>query len=396
MALLHKFPKVFRRERWRYNMAPAPKLVQLVKAPLDFETECSPGALHGCRVALQDAESAEAAGGAFVANANRIYGVKIPSLPKLAAVEGRKGVYMPTRVEVDMIEFENYSFRSEVQSIDISESSDGSVLVGGVDSYGYASIGRVAKDWHSRSLEQPTTISQPPRSIREAGWAGIRFDPTDPSNFAISTSMARETVLYGDNRIARVFALGQPPMDLAFNPEDGKTMIVANGNEVWVLDSRVGESGGCVGRILASHIGSQIFCVRWSGSSDVVGVGGSERNLTLWEPRKWRQLCRWSNCLKEAITGLEFSEVAPGHCYVSGMDPACVCGVWDRPPSGKGKRKQSVLEEGSDVQSHRGSAPSFKGDSRWLGVAGCRGGDRLAGLASSGNLFLASFEASRG
>lgn len=207
------------------------------------------------------------------------------------------------------------------------------------------------------------------------------------------------------------------------------------------------EKGGCVARMLAAHSGSQVYCVSRSHSSpSVIGVGTSERCVTIWEPRKWIQMCRWSGCLKEAVTGVAFSRISPNYSYVTGsnfsaqslllqdlqlslaadylegvapgfivetsffvclvydssaceqyiiasllrgptmltgMDPACICGIWEQGMLGKGKRKQ--ITGGPE------KPPSFQGDARWLSVTDCKSGDHLAGFTESGSFFVASY-----
>lgn len=44
------------------------------------------------------------------------------------------------------------------------------------------------------------------------------------------------------------------------------------------------------------------------------GAAGGERGVLVWDPRKWVQLDRWSNCTKYEITGLHFA--SGGCCWV--------------------------------------------------------------------------------
>nr|CAD1817968.1 unnamed protein product [Ananas comosus var. bracteatus] len=103
--------------------------------------------------------------------------------------------------------------------------------------------------------------------------------------------------------------------------------------------------------------------------SGEIAVGGTDRTVTVYDPRRWSAISRWVNCSKYEITGLSFSSIDSAYIYVQGVDYEVMCGQW----------RESE------------KAFSFRGDSNWLGFCKCANRDLLAGWCDSGSIFIADF-----
>lgn len=135
-------------------------------------------------------------------------------------------------------------------------------------------------------------------------------------------------------------------------------------------DLRVKENGGCVKRICGSP-GDILYANSFSPTGNIA-VGGADRTVTIYDPRRWTAMSRWTNCSKYEITGLAFSSVNPDYIYVQGVDYEVFCGEW-------GKCTKIF---------------SFRGDSNWLGFSKCPNRDVLGGWCDSGSIFIADIAAS--
>ncbi|KAG6388573.1 hypothetical protein SASPL_150003 [Salvia splendens] len=118
-------------------------------------------------------------------------------------------------------------------------------------------------------------------------------------------------------------------------------------------------------RIMGS-VGNMLYAVSMSSSGNIA-VGGEDRTVTVYDPRRWCATSRWLNCSKYEITGLCFSSVDPNYLYVQGVDYEIMCGQW----------RESE------------KAFSFRGDSNWLGFSKCSDRDILAGWCDWGSIFVA-------
>ncbi|GJM92449.1 hypothetical protein PR202_ga08924 [Eleusine coracana subsp. coracana] len=54
--------------------------------------------------------------------------------------------------------------------------------------------------------------------------------------------------------------------------------------------------------------------------SGPIATGGTDRTVTVYDPRRWAALSRWVGCSKYEITGLSFSSVDQSFIYVQGVD----------------------------------------------------------------------------
>ncbi|XP_058088731.1 uncharacterized protein LOC131235550 isoform X7 [Magnolia sinica] len=97
---------------------------------------------------------------------------------------------------------------------------------------------------------------------------------------------------------------------------------------------------------VCGSVGDIFYAVCSSAVGDIA-VGGSDRTVSIYDPRRWSALSRWVNCSKYEITGLAFSSLDSDHIYIQGVDYEVFCGQW--------KESQKVF--------------SFRGDSNWLGFS---------------------------
>ena len=100
---------------------------------------------------------------------------------------------------------------------------------------------------------------------------------------------------------------------------------------------------------------------------------GAERSVLVYEPRTWKLLDRWNNCLKYEITSIHFLDAHPGYCIAGGLDYEVVVGPW-------ASKLEKTFQSNSTVR--------FRGDSRWLGLSKALGMDVIAGLTASKSLYI--------
>ncbi|GJN17053.1 hypothetical protein PR202_gb04091 [Eleusine coracana subsp. coracana] len=62
------------------------------------------------------------------------------------------------------------------------------------------------------------------------------------------------------------------------------------------------------------------LCSLRTSPSGPIATGGTDRTVTIYDPRRWAALSRWVGCSKYEITGLSFSSVDQSFIYVQGVD----------------------------------------------------------------------------
>lgn len=116
--------------------------------------------------------------------------------------------------------------------------------------------------------------------------------------------------------------------------------------------------------------------------------------------------------LKSSLCYLKFLDSTPQRCCVAGLDYEMLCSSWDGPGSmstkqgisagvkaisgpGRGGGRAQGPELAGVGRVVVGALPlpqqTFRGDSRWLGLAKAADADMFAGYAASGNVFVAKF-----
>jgi len=152
-----------------------------------------------------------------------------------------------------------------------------------------------------------------------------------------------------------------------------------------------------VHRMPAANPGIPLYSLAWcTAQGGLLGAAGAERAVQLIDPRRWRLLDKWNGATRQAIHHLSFLDINPNFACVSGLDSEVVCGCWGKPPPPVSVKPYTVAPVpapendppaaagGNAARGGGEGAFSFKGDSRWLGVAKAAGVDGLAGFAASG------------
>ena len=107
------------------------------------------------------------------------------------------------------------------------------------------------------------------------------------------------------------------------NGSGSSILAVTEGCQLTIWDLRMRENGGCLQRICGSP-GDNFYAV-CSSSAGHIAVGGADRTVTIYDPRRWSALSRWIHYSKFEITGLAFSTVDPDYIYVQGFDYEVFC-----------------------------------------------------------------------
>lgn len=187
---------------------------------------------------------------------------------------------------------------------------------------------------------------------------------------AVARSFCKTVDVYDQDIHVRTLRTLWYPSSLNFiqNPclvNGSSILAVTEGFQLTMWDLRMKENGGCLQRVCGSP-GDVLYAV-CSSSTGNIAVGGADRTVTIYDPRRWSALSRWVHCSKYEITGLAFSSIDPDHIYIQGVDYEVFCGHW--------KESNKVF--------------SFRGDSNWLGFSKCSKRDVLGGWCDSGSIFVA-------
>ncbi|CAK7346778.1 unnamed protein product [Dovyalis caffra] len=354
--------------------------------------------------------------------------------------EGKESLLIPVQTQViDSSLVNRCPHRSEIQSIVLSETeSPGYLVLGSVDSYGHLIVskldisGKVEVPYQSVFLLfsdiDRLTYSVLPRDsgVGEGSWAGLCFSPSQWSMAAVARSFCKSIDVYDQDIHVRTLRTLWYPSSLNFlenlgHGSENSILAVAEGCQLTLWDLRMKENGGCLQRICGSV--GDIFYAVCSSSTGHVAVGGADRTVTIYDPRRlvvtvgllgtmYENIdfikMAWDFCflmskvsfvtcdgddldgpqfpdgciaqntrnvmafktkswISGCITGLAFSSLDPDYIYVQGVDYEVLCGQW--------KECNKVF--------------SFRGDSNWLGFSKCSNRDVMGGWCDSGSIFLA-------
>ncbi|KAF7024783.1 hypothetical protein CFC21_037074 [Triticum aestivum] len=243
---------------------------------------------------------------------------------------------------------------------------DSCLILGTVDAYSHLIVSRL--DTVAEDIDR-ASYSVPPRDsgVGEGSWAGLCFSPTHQSTVAVARELCKSIDIYDqDIHIRSLRALWCPSsVRFAQGSESSSILTITEGPQLSIWDFRMHNNGGCVQRI-SGPTGGILYSVCTSPSG-LIAVGGTDRAVTVYDPRRWSALSRWVGCSKYEITGLSFSSVDQSFIYVQGVDYEITCGRW----------RESKC------------AFSFRGDSNWLGFSKCANTDVVAGWCESGSIFVA-------
>ncbi|KAH6824104.1 hypothetical protein C2S53_004070 [Perilla frutescens var. hirtella] len=258
----------------------------------------------------------------YIASGSRIYKLRI-AMEDSVVGQGKENLLIPERTQVlESSLVDRCPHRSEIQSIVLAEtkSMDCSIL-GSVDSHGDLIVSRL--DASDTDADRSTySVSPQDCGVGEGSWAGLCFNPSQLSMAAVARSFCKSIDIYDQDINLRTLRTLWYPTSLIFMDslsESGSSMLATTeGSQLSIWDLRVKENGGCVRRIMGS-VGDMLYAVSISSSGDIA-VGGEDRTVTVYDPRRWCATSRWMNCSKYEITGLSFSSVDPNYIYVQGVD----------------------------------------------------------------------------
>ncbi|XP_042487162.1 uncharacterized protein LOC122067384 isoform X2 [Macadamia integrifolia] len=304
----------------------------------------SPANLQSTRLAIHVKEDSSACW-VYIASGCHVYKVEV-SMEDCSVTKGKESLLIPIHAQIIHSSIVNCCpHRSEIQSLVLAETEY-------VDRLSYSVLPRDC-------------------GVGEGSWAGLCFSPSQWSMVAVARSFCKSVDIYDqDIHVRSLSPLWYPSslsfLQSSFSGDGNSVLAVAEGCQLTIWDLRVKENGGCVQRICGSL--GDIFYAVCSSSDGLIAVGGADRTVTIYDPRRWSPLSRWNNCSKYEITGLAFSSHDSGHIYIQGVDHEVFCGNW--------KENKKVF--------------SFRGDSNWLGFGKCNNRDVLGGWCDSGSIFVAN------
>ncbi|XP_057973717.1 uncharacterized protein LOC131161771 isoform X4 [Malania oleifera] len=323
----------------------------------------SPASLQATRLALHVNRN-DASCVVYIASWCSVYRM---SLEDSLVNRGKESLLIPVHAQVwDASLVHRCPHRSEIQSIALAETeSAGFLVLGSVDSYGHLIVSKL--DASGKDVGK-LTFSALPRDcgIGEGGWAGLCFSRSQWSMAVVARSFCKSLDVYDQDIHLRTLRTLWYPCSLSFicGRNESSVLAVTEGCQLSIWDLRMKENGGCVHRIYGSP--GDIFYAVCCSSTGNIAVGGADRTVTIYDPRRWSALSRWVHCSKYEITGLAFSTTDPDYIYIQGVDYEVYCGQW--------KERKKIF--------------SFRGDSNWLGFNKCPRDDVLGGWCDSGSIFV--------
>ncbi|KAF8717119.1 hypothetical protein HU200_026234 [Digitaria exilis] len=348
----------------------APRSLRKASVPPALLSDPTPGSLQPTRLAVHvngDGSSCSA----YLGSGCSVYKIEI-SMDGATLSKGKESLLIPDNAQViSSSVVDRCPHRSEIQSVALAEGKgDNCLILGTIDSYGHLIVSRL--DVVADDIDR-TSYSVLPRDcgVGEGSWAGVCFSPTHQSMVAVARQLCKSIDIYDQDIHVRSLRTLWYPSSFSFVQcsaqvnESSSLLAIAEGSQLSIWDLRMNSNGGCVQRISGS-IGDIIYSV-CSSPSGPIAIGGTDRAVTIYDPRRWSALSRWVGCSKYEITGLSFSSIDQSFIYVQGVDYEITCGRWK--------------------ESER--AFSFRGDSNWLGFSKCANTDVVAGWCESGSIFIA-------
>ncbi|QCD94553.1 hypothetical protein DEO72_LG5g2637 [Vigna unguiculata] len=325
------------------------KCLKKAVVPSTLIDDPSPGSLQCTRLALRVSEDRRSCV-VYIASGPHIYKLHI-ALGESSVNEGKDSLLIPEHTEIIASSLLNRCpHRSEIQSIALAEvESCGDVMLGSVDSYGHLIVSKL--DASGEDVDKLTYSALPhDNGIGEGSWSGLCFCPNQWSTTAVARSFCKTIDIYDQDMHIRTLRPLWYPTSLNFmqnvvNGDQSSTLAITEGSQLSIWDLRMKENGGCAHRVCG--IPGDIFYAVSISSNGNVAVGGADRTVTIYDPRRWSALSRWVHCSKYEITGLAFSTIDPDCIYIQGVDYEVFCGRW--------KDTAKIF--------------SFRGDSNWLGFS---------------------------
>ncbi|XP_022642613.1 uncharacterized protein LOC106764893 isoform X2 [Vigna radiata var. radiata] len=301
------------------------KCLKKAVVPSTLIDDPSPGSIQCTRLALRVSEDRRSCV-VYIASGPHIYKLHI-ALGESSVNEGKDSLLIPEHTEIIASSLLNRCpHRSEIQSIALAEvESCGDVMLGSVDSYGHLIVSKL--DASGEDVDKLTYSALPhDNGIGEGSWSGLCFCPNQWSMTAVARSFCKTVDIYDQDMHIRTLQPLWYPTSLNFlqnvvKGDQSSTLAITEGSQLSIWDLRMKENGGCVHRVCG--IPGDIFYAVSISSNGNVAVGGADRTVTIYDPRRWSALSRWVHCSKYEITGLAFSTIDPDCIYIQGVDYEC-------------------------------------------------------------------------
>ncbi|KMZ67621.1 hypothetical protein ZOSMA_25G00040 [Zostera marina] len=345
--------------------------------PTNLLSNPSPGNIQSTRLDLHVSGDGSTCS-VYIASGSRVYKIEI-FMEDLMVSQGKDNLLIPIPAQIKHSSMlDRCPHRSEIKSVVLAAGEgETRLILGTVDSFGHLIVSQLetnGEDAGDDSDIDSLSYSVLPHEcgVGEGSWAGVCFSPRHWSTAAVVHSFGKTINVYDQDILFRNLHTLWYPHCLSFFQSsvlggDGSSVLaVGEGSQLSIWDLRTKENGGCVQRICGS-IGDNIYAVSCSPSGPIA-IGGSNRTVTIYDPRRWRSLSRWVHCCKYEVTNLSFSSIDPNFIYIQGVDYEVICGQW--------KNKEKTF--------------SFKGDSNWVGFSKCgQQRDVVGGWCDSGSIFIA-------
>lgn len=397
----------------------------------------SPGSFFGNRIAMQDisrsrhAHSKEQTCSSrhriFVASGRDVYRVSDDltilngNRQKRSLKKGKGGMYLPDRPDITQSGVVSRSvpmlqMRAEVQSIHITQadsSGDSNILL--TDTYGRAVCGTLSVD---EDCVKSVYTMQPDDGafVCEGGWTGGVLSPHSKSLAAIARHFPKDVTIFDGGIPVRTLHTLYCPNDVVLlrsdllSSKEGQhdatpLLAVAEGNAVTIWDLRIAGRAARINRITTGPYSGQLYTITATSSGcSLLGASGQDRDVCVWDPRTWKTVDRWRNCLKYEVTSLHFLHSNPKYCILSGMDYEVLCGSWfnntskafqatvHRQSGGRAAGPTTDVGSMADTARQERVIASFRGTSRWIGFTKAPGeNDIFAGVTTDGTIYISEF-----
>ncbi|KAF3976115.1 hypothetical protein CMV_000682 [Castanea mollissima] len=302
----------------------------------------SPGNIQSTRLALHVSKDGSSCW-AYIASGSHIYKLQI-SLEDSLVNKGKESLLIPGQAQVmDSFLVNRCPHRSEIQSIVLTETeSTDYLMLGSVDSYGHLIVSKL--DTTGKDANRLTySVLPQDGGVGEGSWAGLCFSPSQLSMAAVARSFCKTIDVYDQDIHVRTLHTLWYPSSLnfiknLFHGNESSILAITEGCQLTIWDIRMKENGGCLHRICGSP--GDVFYAVCGSSTGNVAVGGADRTVTIFDPRRWSALSRWVHCSK-----YESAEVIP---TVEGF---VAVGTESIPPSSVIKQLAVAVEAGKKLKS---------------------------------------------
>uniref|UniRef100_A0A804NAC6 Transducin/WD40 repeat-like superfamily protein n=2 Tax=Zea mays TaxID=4577 RepID=A0A804NAC6_MAIZE len=275
--------------------------LQKASVPPALLSDPTPGSLQPTRLAAH-VNGAGSSCSVYLASGCRVYRIEIRLDASVMLSKGKESLLIPDNAQViSSSVVDRCPHRSEIQSVALAEGEDDCLILGTVDSYGHLIVSRL--DIVADDIDR-TSYSVPPRDcgVGEGSWAGVCFSPMQQSMVAVARQLCKTIDIYDQDIHVRSLRTLWYPSSFSFvqySPhvnESSSLLATAEGSQLSIWDLRMNNNGGCVHRITGS-VGDIIYST-CSSPSGLIASGGTDRAVTIYDPRRWSALSRWVGCSK--------------------------------------------------------------------------------------------------